>query len=57
MGLHIEYCKEYGLSQQDLEEEEESQGEFGNNFSGCKLNVFTACTAYTRYVTFPVALF
>ncbi|KAJ9645971.1 trifunctional hydroxymethylpyrimidine kinase/phosphomethylpyrimidine kinase/thiaminase [Coniosporium apollinis] len=32
--LHIEYCKEFGLSQDEIENEEESE----------------ACTAYTRYV-------
>ena len=34
MTLHLSYCKEFGLSQEDLQSQQEDQ----------------ACTAYTRYV-------
>ncbi|KZF22750.1 thiamin biosynthesis protein (Thi-4) [Xylona heveae TC161] len=34
MQLHIDYCKEFGISKEEIEQHEESQ----------------ACTAYTRYV-------
>ena len=56
MNLHIEYCKEFGLSPQDLQREEESQGEIENNLSECELNILAACTAYTRHVAFLVEL-
>ncbi|KAI9828967.1 MAG: hypothetical protein M1819_006466 [Sarea resinae] len=34
MALHVDYCKEFGISKQELENHEENQ----------------ACTAYTRYM-------
>jgi thiaminase len=49
MALHVEYCKSFGLSKEEIEAHEESQGWF------CRLRVlslltFKACIAYTRYM-------
>lgn len=58
MQLHLDYCKEFGLSKDEIEATEEHQGM--KNKSNCIIrqfffieviaNVKLACTAYTRYV-------
>lgn len=49
MQLHIDYCKDFGLSQQDIESEEESQGEATPRVDEApSTDTAQACTAYTR---------
>ncbi len=50
MSLHIEYCKDFGLSKQDMENVEESQGMDSQSISSSTiLTKLIACTAYSRY--------
>lgn len=33
MGLHIDYCKDFGVTKEDMEKTEESQGIFDSTLS------------------------
>lgn len=48
--LHIEFCKDYGLSIEDIENEEEDQGMPFHSRDQVIAEFDIACTAYTRYV-------
>lgn len=51
MKLHIEVCKEYGLSVKDIECQEEDQGTASPKpYYSKPTKIRTACTAYTRYI-------
>lgn len=57
MNLHIEYCKEFGISKEEIQATEEHQGakslfhELSHTYIGFQLLIdLPACTAYTRYV-------
>lgn len=49
MRLHIGYCKGFGVSKEEIEATEESQGTNIVSILCYKLKVLLACTAYTRY--------
>lgn len=51
INLHISECKEFGLTQEEMEEYEESQGTYIRAGTiMISLTWLPACTAYTRYV-------
>jgi hypothetical protein len=52
MGLHIDYCKDFGVTKEEIERTEESQGEVASLRSRMQLTTILACTAYTRYLSY-----
>jgi thiaminase len=49
MALHIEYCKGFGISKEEMEAADESEGEYGSSYYVWQLTTgCSACTAYTR---------
>ena len=50
MNLHLAYCKEFGLSKEEVESHEESQGERLMKVEENFAKFLIACTAYTRFV-------
>jgi tRNA C32,U32 (ribose-2'-O)-methylase TrmJ len=47
MSLHIEYCEGFGMTKEEIEAAEESQG-MTVIPAYASTNVLEACTAYTR---------
>lgn len=55
MKLHLDYCKEFGISKEEIEATEEHQGIKPQPCSPSHIDTHllthsSACTAYTRYV-------
>ncbi len=51
MALHLGYCKDFGLTKEDIEHHEESQGTALQAIDKTRIAEFSiACTAYTRYM-------
>ena len=50
MNLHLDYCKSFGLSKQDLEDTRPSLGKTPPTFAWKLELIRVACVAYTRYV-------
>jgi thiaminase len=49
MALHIDYCKGFGVSKEEMEAAEESEGMHNSPHHVWQLNrKYSACTAYTR---------
>ncbi|KAK5014608.1 trifunctional hydroxymethylpyrimidine kinase/phosphomethylpyrimidine kinase/thiaminase [Cryomyces antarcticus] len=48
--LHLKYCEEFGVSKEEIESTQESQGTFFTGSDYRMLIEIQACTAYTRYV-------
>jgi hypothetical protein len=49
MALHIDYCKGFGVSKEEMEAAEESEGMHNSPHHAWQLNKnYSACTAYTR---------
>jgi hypothetical protein len=50
MRLHIDYCKDFGVTKEEIEKTEESQGMFERLELYALLIILVACTAYTRFL-------
>lgn len=48
MALHVDYCRGFGISKNEMEAAEESEGMHGTSHVGWLLTERVACTAYTR---------